>query len=90
MSPLLCTKFWYVIESVSVTNKCLKNDFLYHIAQGLAVKGIAVSINSSTILLYSLRHIFVYVIFSFMIVANLVRLNTGFSYCGINLKSELW
>ena len=55
-----------------------KNEFLYQIAQGLAVKGIAMSINSSTILLYSLRHIFVYVIFSFMIVANLVRLNIGF------------
>lgn len=78
MLPLLYTEFWYVIESVSVINKCLKNEFLYQIAQGLAVKGIAMSINSSTILLYSLRHIFVYVIFSFMIVANLVRLNIGF------------
>ena len=78
MSPLLYTKFWYLIESVSVTNRCLKNEFLYQIAQGLAVKGIAMSINSSTILLYSLRHIFIYVVFSFMIVANLVMLNIGF------------
>ena len=78
MSPLLYTKFWYVIESVSITNRCLKNEFLYQIAQGLAVKGIAMSINSSTILLYSLRHIFIYVVFSFMIVANLVRLTIGF------------
>ena len=51
MPPLLYIEFLYIIESVSITNKCLKNEFRDQIAQGLAVKGIMMSINCSTILL---------------------------------------
>lgn len=47
----LYIQFLCVIESVSITNKCLKNEFLDQIAQGLAVNGIPMSINCSTILL---------------------------------------
>lgn len=50
MLPLSYTEFLHTIETLSGTNKCLKNEFLGKVTQGLVMKGI--SINCSSILLY--------------------------------------